>query len=1103
MAVIFRVLGPFEAYVDGTRVDLGGPRPRLLLARLIVARGATVSVDALLDDLHDGEPPPRALGTLHSYISNLRRTLEPGRAPRTPSAVLVSRPSGYALGPHEVDAGEFSLLAREGAYGEALRLWRGTPYEEFSDVGWLRPEIERLNEAHLVTREKHLARLLDDGDPGVAGELEPLVRAHPLREGLWELLARALYRLGRQADALEALRSARTYLAEELGLDPGPGLQRLEAAILTQDPALDAPAPAPAGSPPPAVRSEPVPAGPAHQVGSATDSPHRPVTDLVAGPPVVGRDPQLERLAELAQDAARGRPRIAVISGEPGIGKTWLAEAFAGMRGAEGWLVAWGRCHETSGAPALWPWQQVLRELSAEVPPESGHAAALSVLLSDDVEEARPAEAGEARFRLHRATSSYLTLVAASRPLLVVVDDLQWADSASLGLLADLATLLRGRIMIMITVRSGEGSADVYDALGMLGRHDALRLALAGLDTAAVAELAGLGDEATAGALTERTRGNPLFIRETLRLAEEVGMGRALTAVPEGLADVLRQRLLRLPRAHRAVIDAAAVLGGGTDTSVLSEVTGERVEEALDAAADLKLLTGDLRFTHDLVRETVYADLPSSRRAALHLAALNALERRPGPDRAALARHALAAGPAAAAKAVRWTSATAEQASGRHAYEDAAQWWRRAAETHRNLPDTDPAEHVELLLNLIRAQLDAGDAVGARQTRTEAVLAAEGSDDPELTARALTSLDAPALWKFFTYAEIELQTVQRIEDTLAALPDEDSVLRCKLLGCLGMERYDGSADPRCDTATAEALAMARRLVTRGEAGPQLLAITLNARYLGIHLPERVPEVEVIARELTGLGLPGFELLGHLILERSRLEFFDVAGADRAAERTRVLIERLNLPWPRFQHLLWTGARRLIEGDFTGADSAYASAAEAGERLNNWHTWTALASGMVARHLMSGEIGGVLDEPEELLDRFSPIPAHRRVVGALAAHARGEPEPLLAVSGEGWPTMPRDFTELSSLCIMALAQITAGDRESCARSYERLLPYGDRLAIGAGTFPSGPVAYFLGRLAADPAVAGAHLDAAEESCARAGLHWWAARVAAERDALGRL
>ncbi|MEU8386425.1 hypothetical protein AB0C32_45740, partial [Streptosporangium sp. NPDC048865] len=442
------------------------------------------------------------------------------------------------------------------------------------------------------------------------------------------------------------------------------------------------------------------------------------------------------------------------------------------------------------------------------------------------------------------------------------------------------------------------------------------------------------------------------------------------------------------------------------------------------------------------------------------------------------------AGPAAGADAVRWASATAALASGRLAYADAARWWRRAADAHGRLPGADPAEHVEILLNLVRAHLDAGDGYGAREARAEAVHASDGPGDPLLTARALTSLEAPQLWKFHRYGEMELQIVQRIEETLAALPEEDSVLRCRLLGCLGMERYDSTGDPRCDTATGEALAMARRLIARGEAGTRLLAITLNARYQGVHLPEHMDELDAIGEELTGLGMPGFELLGWLILERTRLEFFDVAGADQAGERARTLIDRLDLPWPRFQHLIWAGSRRLVDGDLDGADARYALAAETGEQLNLWHTRAALGAVVLARHLHPGDISAAREEIEELIEAFA-LPSQRQMFQVLVADSRGDAAAVRELVRDGWQTLPRDFMELPALCMSGLAQLAAGDRAACDRTYARLLPYEDRLAIGAATFPAGPVGYFLGLLAAGPGAARAHLDAAAERCERAG------------------
>ncbi|WP_066360810.1 AAA family ATPase [Herbidospora mongoliensis] len=1035
MALAFRVLGPFQARVDGEQVDVGGPRPRLLLARLIIARGATVSVDTLLEDIYEGAPPPRAHGTLHSYLSNLRKVLEPGRSPRTPSATILSRPQGYALGPHTLDAEQFADQAKSGHYDRALALWQGPPYEEFADVAWLRPEIDRLLEAHLDVREKALTAR---PDAEAAGQLESLAREHPLRETLWEALARTLYRLGRQADALEAIRTARANLAEELGIDPGPGLRRLESMILTQDPMLE---------------------------GS-------PKTPREAS----GRDAQLDRLNELGQDVRKGTPRAAVISGEPGIGKTWLAEEFARRCEDDGWRVAWGRCHETSGTPPLWPWRQIIRDLGAEPGSE------LDPLVTDDPAPTGETEAGEARFRLHQATAAHLAGLAGSRPLLIVLDDLQWADSASLGLLTDFVHIQkRGRIAIIVTVRAGEGAPAVYDALGLISRDNALRLPLAGLGRDAVEAMAGssgITDPGAVAKLAERTRGNPLFIRETLRLAEDRGIGTALTTVPEALGDVIRQRLHALPETHRPTLDAAAVIGHAADSRLLAEITGQdqpQVEEALEAATSLHLVNDQGRFAHELVREIWYADLPAPRRIALHANALKTLEHRPATDVASLARHAKSAGSEAA---VTWSAATAEEAARRHAYDDAVEWWHQAADLHGHLPGADPRTHVELLLNLTRARLDAGDGYGARETRARAVLAADRTADPLLKAKALTSLDAPALWKFYHYGDIELHSVERIATILDDIPHDDSAARCRLLGCLGVEVYDGSADPRGDSATEEALAMARRIGDR-----RLLAITLNARYLGVQRAEMIPELDEIGAELTTLGLPGFELLGWLIQERTRLELFDLPGADAAAARVKTLIDRLDLPWPRFQNLLWSGARRQIDGDLSGAEDAYTAAAEAGERLNLWHTRSSLASALISLALTRR----VPVEPADLIDESSPFEVHRRVIRALSARYSGQPEP-----GLSWVAPPRDFVELGALCMYADAF-----RRPHPELYRRLLPYEDRLSIGAGTFPSGPVGYFLALVAPDTHTRDDHLARTIERCAENGLAWWAERASNER------
>ncbi|QHY96532.1 Transcriptional regulatory protein EmbR [Streptomyces sp. S4.7] len=258
--VRFGVLGPVTAgrATGGTADDrrgpiaLKGPRHRAVLARLIVARRRVVPVARLVADLW-ADPPPGAVGAVQTFVADLRRALEPGRPPRAPARLLVTEGSGYALraSPDAVDAWRFETAVGEAAelpadralprLDEALELWRGPAYADFEHEQWVRGERARLAELRLRSVERRAGAQLALGRAAEAvPDLDAHLADHPWREEAWRLLALALYRTDRQGDALAVLRRARSTLVEQLGVDPGPGLRRLEADILAQDPALRA-----------------------------------------------------------------------------------------------------------------------------------------------------------------------------------------------------------------------------------------------------------------------------------------------------------------------------------------------------------------------------------------------------------------------------------------------------------------------------------------------------------------------------------------------------------------------------------------------------------------------------------------------------------------------------------------------------------------------------------------------------------------------------------------------------------------------------------------------------------------------------------------------
>jgi DNA-binding SARP family transcriptional activator len=761
----YGVLGTLEVVdEDGEPVDVAGGHTRVVLVLLLAAEGRLVPADALIDALWGEAPPASAAGTLQSYISRLRRALEPDRAPGTPARVLVSEGSGYRLvvDPGQVDLHRFEALADEGASrlraGDpagarerllaADRLWRGPALADCPDRDLTRGLAARLEERRVVALEDRVDADLALGRHDVlVGELAEQVGRHPLRERLRAQLALALYRSGRQAEALRAIEDARRTLVEELGVDPGPALRDLEARILDHDPSLDPPA-APAGAP------EEIEGGPA----SAAPPPAGSAGPTPGATGFVGRRAELGQLLQALQEAQRGA-RFAVIEGQPGIGKTRLAEELAQRAATDGAGVLWGRSLEGDAAPAFWPWLSVLRPLAARSEAVGPRLGQLLGLQSGELVD--PGSA--ARFELF---DEVVGLLAGAGGPVVVLDDVQWADPASLELLGFLAGRLQEEpVLLVATVRELElGRADgVVDALAAIARRPgSRRLRLRGLgteDTAALIRQA-TGQDVPASVVAtihERAEGNPFYATELAQLLSDVDdladpAAVARARVPTSVRDVVRQRLSRLSTATAELLQVCAVIGREADVATVAAASGVPLVECLDQLEEAvrhRLLLevrdrpGAFAFTHALVREVVLDDLTSLRRARLHLAVADAVEATATGDDVAeiLAEHLWAA----SAVGVGRRAADALQRAGRVAvrrlgYESADDLLERSLQLRRAAGTSPEDQRAELsvlldLLSLRRSR--AGYAALADDPLVDAAVALArslGDDDALLTS---------------------------------------------------------------------------------------------------------------------------------------------------------------------------------------------------------------------------------------------------------------------------------------------------------------------------------------------------------------------------------
>jgi DNA-binding SARP family transcriptional activator len=1138
-----RVLGPLQAELAGAPLDLGGPRQRAVLALLLVARREVVSVDRLIEDLWAGEPPPRAIGALQSYVSNLRRALEPGRAPRSPASVLVSAAPGYAvrLDDDAVDAWRFEALVRAAAGAPpalarahlraGLDLWGGAALAEFADESWAAPEAARLQELRVTAREQLAAASVADGAPADAVPLaEALTREHPLREEGWRLLALGLYAAGRQGEALAALRRARRTLSDELGLDPGPALAALEADVRAQRVVLpvggDAGTPAVRGamataeqeSHPTTPREQGAPRrfGDAEMRDEVTDldvpEPTRKGAPALARQMYVGREVELSAAHETAAAARRGTLQVLLVAGEAGAGKSAFLEQLRSRLEPAGWVSAWGCCPEVDGAPPAWPWAEVLRRLAADLPGDDPRVADLAPLLADRADGAADVAAG--RFRLHRAAAGVLTHLRP--PLLLMLDDLHRADEETLAMLTSMVGQLGGRegveVLLVGAYRPGEAGDGLEDALATLARHSPVRLALGGLgrDDAArfVHQVAGVDlDAATLDRLTERTGGNPFYLRESARLLASEGELVALSEVPQGVRDVLRRRVARLPELAVAVLRLAAVAGREVDVDVLveaAEVGEEDVVTGLETGVLSGLLTepetGRVRFAHVLIQETLLGDLPRLRRSRWHARLAAAIEKVQPERYSELAHHYAQAGTAAtAARAVETSTRAGELATARYAHAAAARLHRQALASLDRLPD-QPArldERIAVYCRLVPALIWSGNARGANAAQDEALDLVEAAGRDDLAARFLAACDEPMPWLTRGYADPD-RRLAAVLHRLLARDDLDASQRCSLL-CVLVEEM-GPHDPAgLRPAAEQAVVLARQLDD-----PVRLATALSVKGFVVAADLEPAVKDDVAAELEDLSerhdLPTSRLLAEFYRMGTDLTRGDLAALRDRVERVGVLAERHQM----IQALDTVGMVRSmllhVAGRLAEAEDGYLATTASIDAHGSLDAAAMRGLALFTLRLTSGRVAELVPVLERMSAEFGPLVADLHVVALAAAGDRARAAAVYRTGIEP----RRDFFHVLLTTMRGMATVAVGAVDDAAAVRAGLLPHAGQVA-GAATasFVAGPVAHVLGDLdllLGDVEAARAHYRQALDLCTRLEAPLWAASATA---ALARL
>jgi DNA-binding SARP family transcriptional activator/tetratricopeptide (TPR) repeat protein len=1034
------VLGGLAVDRDGRPVQLpADARARELLGWLVVSPGVHAR-STLAGRLRPEVGEESARKTLRDAVYELRRAFGPaGRDAITATRDQVGlepalvRADLWEFRRH-VTAGELEA-AVDGRMGELL---------PGMDSDW----VLRARDEHAAELGRVLASLAEQAE--AAGDLDGAVRwtrtrleVEPLTEEAHRDLIRRLARAGDRPAALTAATALAERLRRELGVPPS-----LETRALVED-----------------VRR-----------GRGDTAPPQPVPQPSLPPALMrtttpeGRGPALDRLEHAWNEALGGDTRVALLAGEPGIGKTTVAGEFARRVHSGGAAVLYGRCVEQALVP-FQPWVEALEGLLGNLPPReadqwlTAHDGALARLLPGRGRESVPEHGAPARYLAFESVRGLLEQTAADRPVLLVLDDVHWIDADSAALLRFLANaLVRARLLVLVLARERELSGAASETLAELRRAGPLlHESLTGLDEEAVAALLARqgADSAAAPRYRERTGGNPFFLEELLR--EERERDGGAEGPPAGVRDVVERRLARLSDAAREGLALAATVGLRFQLRELAAAGNWPVGELLDALEEavaaglvVKGANDHFAFEHAIVAEAIVSDLPASHRARLHLQLADALEASGAASPGLVASHLQSAGPLAPAdRVIRWSQAAADEATDALAHSDAA------AHLAAALAFGPPArDRPELLVALGNAHDRAGERDAARTSFAEAAALARAAGDAKLLSRASLGFAGLAV----VVASPDPELMRLLEEALEGTPTDELATRARLQGRLAAECY--YADP----PAAESLSEQAVSDARASGDPGALAAALNARRVALwrpaHTRRRLDVVEemIVAAEAAGDRESVLQARNWRVVDLWELARIDELRSE--IDTYERLADEVGLPHYRWYAPLWRGSLAILAGRWDDGQALTTQAEAVGRRAADPNVPLHIS---IQRDFLLGTQFRLseIDRDRSLEHAAnSPVPEPWLAVVARIDARRGHYDSARELLGQLTASGVAMDVNWLQACLLADVAADVGDPAAAAYLHDRLEPYADLFAViarGGGCYCSTEL--YLGRLAA--------------------------------------